>query len=182
MKWFGIILFFIGVMVAISAGAKMPEVETQFPNTMPLFFVGVVLGMAGLVIWHFKQRQLTKMGIQAMNRNSDSSPIALVENLVPALAQLSTKMASLNEAQICEEIDHVLDRFVLPLADVRKKLIDLLGMRDGADILVTIAFGERMLNRVWSAASDGHLVEARSVFPEALEAFTKAKNDLSGKI
>ena len=51
---------------------------------------------------------------------------------------------------------------------------DLIGMSHGAEILVATAYGERMLNRVWSAAADGYLEEARSSFREASSAFDEA--------
>jgi hypothetical protein len=47
-------------------------------------------------------------------------------------------------------------------------------MDRGAEILVVIAFGQRMLNRVWSAAADRHLPEARSCYPDAVEALEEA--------
>jgi hypothetical protein len=59
---------------------------------------------------------------------------------------------------------------------VRRKIIDRLGMSKGSEILVVVAYGERMLNRVWSAASDGHLPEARSSYPEARAAFHQAQD------
>ena len=47
-------------------------------------------------------------------------------------------------------------------------------MDEGAQILVTMAYGERMLNRAWSASADGHIQEARGCIPEALAAFEEA--------
>ena len=47
-------------------------------------------------------------------------------------------------------------------------------MDKGAEVLVVVAYGERMLNRVWSAAGDEHLLEARTCLPEAQEAFAEA--------
>ena len=43
-------------------------------------------------------------------------------------------------------------------------------MERGAEILVTAAYAERMLNRVWSASADGHLPEAGASLTEAAEA------------
>ena len=47
-------------------------------------------------------------------------------------------------------------------------------MEKGAEILVTLAFGERMMNRVWSAAADGHLPEATASLNESTDAFIEA--------
>ena len=39
---------------------------------------------------------------------------------------------------------------------------------------MTVAYGERMLNRTWSAAADEHLPEARAVLPDAVDALEEA--------
>jgi hypothetical protein len=51
----------------------------------------------------------------------------------------------------------------------------MFGMAKGAEILVTVAHGERILNRVWSAASDDHLPEAVKCYDEAFSALQEAK-------
>ncbi len=174
-KWIGIVLFFIGVMITISAGAKMPVEGATYPNTMPGFFIGAILGIVGLVCWHVKQRAIIKLSMKDLDHSGKGSPIQLLKSLNPKLAELSQKLASLDNESICKEVDVLLDDIILPMADERQQIIDLLGMSKGAEVLVTIAFGERMLNRVWSAASDGHSGEANSVFPDAVSAFSEAQ-------
>ena len=49
----------------------------------------------------------------------------------------------------------------------------------GAEILLDVAYGERMLNRVWSAASDGHHQEALNSISESLVNYKKAAGKLS---
>ena len=71
-------------------------------------------------------------------------------------------------------VDALLDDYVLPMGESRQQFIDRYGMEKGAELLVTLAFGERMLNRVWSAAADGHLPEAVSSLEESAEAFEEA--------
>ena len=94
--------------------------------------------------------------------------------MAPQLRELGDSIDSLDGNAITERVEKILEHTVLPFAEARQKLFDRLGMRAGADLLVTAAYGERMLNRTWSAAADGHLVEARSSFREATQAFDEA--------
>jgi hypothetical protein len=87
-----------------------------------------------------------------------------------------------SETQICVEVDKILNTLVLPFAEVRQTIIDMFGMSQGANLLVVVAYGERNLNRVWSAASDGHLPEARSVLPDVISAFEEATELLEENI
>ena len=104
-----------------------------------------------------------------------------MEKLVPALKELDQKFMSLSLKQVQDEVDKILDNFIIPFADVRKEIVNILGMSKGSNILITVAYGERMLNRVWSAASDGHLQEAQNVFPEARDALIQAFDQISKK-
>ena len=96
-----------------------------------------------------------------INNAGIAGPTGLIETLDP-------------EA-LTERVDSLLNEFVLPFAQVRQVLVDRLGMEKGAETLVIVAFGERLLNRVWTAAADGHLPEARACFPEAYDAFVEAR-------
>ena len=71
------------------------------------------------------------------------------------------------------------DGFVTPLADGRQRFVDRFGLAGGSEVLNATAFGERMLNRVWSAAADGHLEEACSSYREAVEAFAQAEETVA---
>ena len=78
-----------------------------------------------------------------------------------------------------ETIDTLLQAHVLPLGDARQQILDQLGLKAGAELLVTMAYGERMYNRTWSALADGHLDEAHQVFNDGTEAFREAAQNLA---
>ena len=103
-----------------------------------------------------------------------SNPFALLADVQSPLDELLADVGEFETHEICDRVDDILAKYVLPFAEVRRGVIDRLGMEKGAEILVVVAYGERMLNRVWSAASDGHLPEAMSVLPDAIAAFNEA--------
>ena len=120
------------------------------------------------------QKKIIRIELANQKEGDQDNPITLLKNVIPLMKELQTKINSLNTTQVCEEIDKILDGYILPFAEVRKNITNFFGMSIGSEILVTVAYGERMLNRVWSAASDGHLPEAMAVFPDALHALVEA--------
>ncbi|MFT4979530.1 MAG: hypothetical protein ACI8S6_005441 [Myxococcota bacterium] len=164
-------LFAAGIIVAISCGAKMPEEGEKWPDSVPIFLVGAAVSVVGLVGW---RRDRSRQAAENAVTTGAGDAFALLEALLPPARQLLTELGELDNAQLCVRVDALLEDYVLPFAVARQQIIDRLGMRDGAEVLVVIAYGERMLNRVWSAASDGHNPEAVSVYPDALQAFEEA--------
>ena len=93
---------------------------------------------------------------------------------MPEAQKLAAEIGELDATTICDRVEAFLVEWLLPLAEVRQRFIDRLGMAKGAEILVSLAYAERLFNRVWSAAGDGHLPEARRVMPEAVEGLEEA--------
>ena len=168
-------------MAAISGAAKLPAAIPEgatptfldrFPDTLPEFTIAFIATVVGLIIWWkdvFAQRKAN----QAVE-SDESNPLTLLAELAPQLSDLASSIDQLEGEAITARVEQILEHTVLPFAEARQKLFDRLGMRTGADLLVTAAYGERMLNRTWSAAADGHLTEARSSFREATQAFDEA--------
>jgi len=88
--------------------------------------------------------------------------------------RLDTEIDRLPANQLLEALDVLLEQHLLPLAEVRQRVMAHFGMRTGAEIIVALAVGERMLNRAWSAAADGYPAEARRSYREALQAIDHA--------
>ncbi len=176
MNRFPPVLFALGIMVAISGGAKTPEKVGAWPDSWPIFAVGAVAALIGLVRWR-KQKALARANLkeQMSAPGSANNPFELLAALIEPAQRLGAEIDALDEHAICDRVDALLEKYVLPMAEVRQRVVDRLGMAAGAEILVTIAFAERMLNRTWSAAGDGHLPEARAVYPDAVEAFVEAQ-------
>jgi hypothetical protein len=170
MKAFACSLFGVGLLVAISGGAKMPDAGLRWPSTLPISIAGAIAAIAGVVLWHRQQRA----SAAAPAGHADTDPFALLAALLPKLQALGARAAALPAGELCGAVDTLLEGYVLPFTEARQRVTARLGMRAGAELLVTAAYGERMLNRVWSAASDGHLPEALACLSEAIAAFEAA--------
>jgi hypothetical protein len=181
MRILAYILFGGGIMAAISGAAKLPTAIPEgttpafldrFPDTLPEFTIAFIATVVGLIIWWkdvFAQRKASQAA-----EGDESNPLTILASLAPQLSDLAGSIDKLDGPAIIARVEKILEHTVLPFAEARQKLFDRLGMRVGADLLITAAYGERMLNRSWSAAADGHLVEARSSFREAAQAFDEA--------
>jgi hypothetical protein len=69
-------------------------------------------------------------------------------------------------------------------AEARETMIHVFGMQQFADVMSAFAAGERYINRVWSASTDGYVDEvqkyikrAREQFAEATELFSKLRSE-----
>ena len=173
-KLIGMIFFAVGIIVTIAASAKVPAKDMMFPDTFIWYLIGTIISVVGLVIWHIKQRETVKLDLTSHQESSEANPDVLLRDTVTALRELNDKKDIENANKFIEVIDDILDNFVLPFAEIRHHLIDMFGMSEGSEILVILAYGERNLNRVWSAAADGHLEEARTVLPDVLKTYEEA--------
>lgn len=171
----GSVLFTLGIIIAISGAAKPPAAEATFPDTIPVFIAGILAAVAGIEIW-WGHRSILRLLAGDGDSDSDSpdNPFVILNQLIPALKELESRIDEMASSEIESAIDDVASNFVTPFIEGRQSLIDQLGLKAGADLLVISATGERMLNRTWSAAADGHLVEARNSFREAAQAFDEA--------
>jgi hypothetical protein len=207
MKTAGFLIFVVGIVISISAGAKLPkpppaseetgggkvteaapvqdaneaaavdEAPARFPDTLGAFAGGAVVCVIGLTLWWkvvLAERQAARTAAGGDASAANANPVTILQQLQQSLSSILNDLDSLTEPDLQLRVDSAIDNHVTPLAESRHRIIDRFGMSHGAEILVATAYGERMLNRVWSAAADGYLDEARSSFREASIAFDEA--------
>jgi hypothetical protein len=170
----GFILFSLGVLISMMSTAQLPAEGQVFSSTWPAYILGVICGIVGLVLWHQAKNQARKDLVASQDQKSVGSAIGFLHEALTHLTKLSGDLLTLENTEIIKRVNYIMDHFIFPLAQTRNQIIAKFGMVKGAEILIAVAYGERMLNRVWSAASDGHEQEARKVFCEAKNAFAQA--------
>jgi len=59
-------------------------------------------------------------------------------------------------------------------ANARESMQHVFGLQNYADVMSAFAAGERYVNRVWSASTDGYVDEVRTYLARATEQFGEA--------
>lgn len=175
MKYLSYLFFVAGILVAITGAAKLPTEVGQYPDTWPVFAGGAVMAILGVILWRADIRRQQAEESAGEETTAAGNPVTFLAEIIGPARLLQEEITQLGPQELLQRVNELLEGYVLPFAEVRQKIIDHFGMARGAEILITVAFGERMLNRVWSASADGHLPEARACYPEALEAFEEAQ-------
>ncbi|HEC83982.1 MAG: hypothetical protein DRR08_20825 [Candidatus Parabeggiatoa sp. nov. 2] len=171
MRVTGSLLFIVGIIVALISATKLPASGTRWSDMLPFYVGAVVLAVVGLLLLRWPQIQ---------QRNSTFSNqvclnvMALLEELLAEMQTLGQEINDLDGVGIAKRVNAMLDTYVLPFAAAQQEVICLLGQYQGVEVVVAAAQGERLLNRMWSAASDGNKTEAIATYPKALAAFKEA--------
>ena len=72
------------------------------------------------------------------------------------------------------EIDRLFRDELNNFADARESMIHVFGMQNYADVMSNFAAGERYINRIWSASTDGYVDEVNLYLDKALNQFDEA--------
>ena len=168
-KTLAALLTILGVIVAVCAAAKLPEEGDRFPTTTTASLVAVLVGTVGIILWRIADRQ-APLG-EGTEQDESRNPLLLLAQLQQPMQQLCQDAPALDSQALRQRLDQIVDRYVLPFSAARNTVIHRLGIQRGAELLIEFALGERLLNRAWSAAADGHLPEAVASLQEARDAF-----------
>ena len=167
MKAIGFILLVIGFLLGAFATAL--DVENVKWN---LFLVAAAGAIAGLVmVKRAAAAHATSEAVLELNRSELRESIEnIVRDIGDIVADASAKGAALREI-----IDLRLRNDLRRFADARESMVHLYGLQVYADIMSEFAAGERYINRVWSASTDGYVDEVRMYLERARRQFREAR-------
>jgi hypothetical protein len=142
------------------------------------YFVPVlVVGVIGLGIYRKAQRAETRSG----QRLADN-----MEILDKSLASIQQNLESLcrreNDLPVYEarfEIDRLFRDDLNNFAEARESMIHVFGIQHYADVMSNFAAGERYINRVWSASTDGYVDEVHKYLERARAQFAEGQQHFS---
>ena len=166
MAKYGMILYALGICVAVIGAAKMPETGQTWSNTLYVFNDGIILTLLGLVLWRFGVSQDS-----STTSEDKGTVVQLLKDMEPILEDLYREVDDLSCAQIAEYLMILKKQYLLKLENRRNQVINKFGLEKSADLLIAISYGERVLNRAHSAALDDHHDESVECVEEAYNAF-----------
>ncbi len=169
----GPLTFGIGILIAIASAAKPPAAGVKWPDTVAVFLLGALVSAIGVFLWRQAKAKEREANLSGGGEGVD--PFERLAKCIAPLSALEATLANIEGEPLCNKVDEILQGYVLPMAETRQTITDKLGMNRGAELLVLLSYGERMLNRTWSAAADEHTPEAHSSLKEAVAAFREAQ-------
>ena len=159
------------ITASFLAGSYFAVVQ---PVGLPLtpYLLSLAVGIVGIV--------LVRTAIRRAATHEDTMA-ANIDSLSDSLRQIVSRVDDLearkNEINVYDLRLHI-DRELPPLLDsfvqARESLAHRFGLQSYADVMNPFSAGERYINRVWSASTDGYIDEAHDYLAMSREQFDEA--------
>ena len=167
------VISLVMIMAAFLAGAFISVLDpTQINWTwfIPVMAIGTIALVLFKKAHHGEAKDSERLSgnLQILDRS-----------LSNILGNLETMNAGSSELPVYEarfEIDRLLRNDLNNFANARESMKHLFGTQSYADVMSAFAAGERYINRVWSASTDGYVDEVRNYLGRATEQFREARN------
>ena len=181
MKHLGTLL----VAVAFLAGAFLSSLD---PNAVAWNWMLPVLAAGAVGLWlHRRAAHAEASSGERVSGNMDTLGRCLDE-ILAGLEELEAGKAELPVYEARFEIDRRFRQQLNDFAEARESMIHVFGMQRYADVMSAFAAGERYINRIWSASTDGYedevrayLTRARDQFAEAAALFHRLRGETAAK-
>ena len=166
------------IMVSFLGGAfitVLHPTEVNWATFVPVVLVGVV----GL--WLMKKQEHAAANAEGQVADDIKLLEHSLNSIVDNLKQLQQQKDNLPPYEARFEIDRLFREDLTNFAEARKSMIARFGLQHYADVMSGFAAGERYINRVWSASTDGYIDEIRLYIDKATSQFVDAQqhfNDL----
>jgi len=100
-----------------------------------------------------------------------------LNNILANLKDLDGRKDKIPTYDMRFEIDKLFREDLICFAEARESMKHIFGLRAYADIMSSFAAGERYINRVWSASTDGYVDEVLMYVEKAASQFQHAKEE-----
>ena len=159
------------IMISFLAGAFICVLDPSQVNWQ--WYIPVLaVGLVALFIY----RKAHHGEARASHRLSGNLQIleTSLANILQNLEALNADSANLPVYEARFEIDRLLREDLNDFANARESMQHIFGLQGYADIMSAFAAGERYINRVWSASTDGYVDEVLSYLDRATRQFRDA--------
>ncbi|MDT8436180.1 MAG: hypothetical protein RRA92_05425 [Gemmatimonadota bacterium] len=156
-------------------GAFLAVERSEGVRTTP-YLLALVVGVAGVAVARGAARA------EARDVTRLETNIAAIETALATIAadadRLDAEKASIDVYDLRHRIDATFPLHLAAFVEARESIAHSFGLQAYAEVMNHFATGERYLNRVWSASTDGYPAEAhdylgraRAQFDETLATF-----------
>jgi len=167
MKAIGLLL----VTASFLSGSFLSVLDPQSVN-WKLMAPVLAAGILGLMVFRRAKRFAAKEG-ELLSGNMENLGTCLA-NILANLESLYANRQTLPTHEARFEIDRLFRHDLNNFAEARESMIHVFGMQAYADVMSNFAAGERYINRVWSASTDGYADEVLVYLEKARDQFSEA--------
>ena len=168
------LLLVIGSFLAGSFIAVLDPREVEWTWLVPILLIGAT----GLWLSRKAHHKEARAG-HKLAGNSELLGKCL-DNILARLELLSNNKDELPTYEARFEIDRLFRDDLNSFAEARESMVHVFGMQNYADVMSNFAAGERYVNRVWSASTDGYVDEVNLYLERALDQFREAHEHFHG--
>jgi hypothetical protein len=175
MKLFGYLLVTVGFL-----GGSFEVVKQVEGVNTAAFLMWLAVGIAGVILAQRARKA------EATDTEVITSNIRTIESSLSKVAadaeKLNAEKEKINVYDLRHRIDELFPADLTKFVDARESIAHSYGLQAYSEVMSRFAAGERALNRVWSASTDGYIDEAHAYldtatghFEDALAAFQDVK-------
>lgn len=167
MKYFGYLLITAGFL-----GGSFEVVRRVEGVNEAAFLLWLAAGVAGVVlVRRAKRAEATDVELLTSNiRTIEGS----LQKIVADAERLNAEKADINVYHLRHRIDELFPKDLTAFVDARESIAHSYGLEAYSEVMNRFAAGERYLNRVWSASTDGYIGEAHDFMEKAAVQFHDA--------
>ena len=165
-------IYLIAIMAAFLVGAFISVLDPVEINWR--WFVPVMV-FGALALFLFKKAHRGEARDSARLSGNLQVLEASLGNILENLEKLNADSANLPVYEARFEIDRLLRKDLNDFANARESMQHVFGLQGYADVMSAFAAGERYINRVWSASTDGYVDEVHDYLERATRQFREAR-------
>jgi hypothetical protein len=154
------------------AGAFLSSLDPRSVNWL-LMGPALAIGVAGLWAYRKAHHQEVRAGTRLAGNIQTLG--GSLDNIHRNLEEVCARGEGLPVYEARFEIDRLFREDLDNFAEARESMIHVFGMQNYADVMSNFAAGERYINRVWSASTDGYIDEVRKYLERARNQFRLAR-------
>lgn len=168
MKSLGVVLICVGFIGGAFLASLDPR-EMNWSWFIPVLFVGFV------GVYLLKRAAHAEARDEANLTGNIAILHQSLDNIVRELHELAGRKDELPTYEARFEIDKRFREHLTNFAEARESIRHVYGLKAYADIMSAFAAGERYINRVWSASTDGYVDEVKAYLDRARDQFDEAQ-------
>lgn len=165
--------YLLTIMAAFLAGAFISVLD---PNEVNWNWFLPVIGLGSIALFLYKRAHHGEAKDSARLSGNLQILDDSLSNILENLENLNANSNSLPVYEARFEIDRLLREDLNNFANARESMQHIFGLQGYADVMSAFAAGERYINRVWSASTDGYVDEVRNYLGRATQQFREARS------